>query len=500
MVTSRSLREEEAHEQQWNHPSKPHDEEYPNLQPTTAPRPSPRVKTVISLEARESAECSIPPRRRRQMLSTPEVSGKLELKAKNVEFGSKGFELPVLVPEGCSITWQFQVSGGDCSFAVHEVAAGASRLVSCEKACMVKREQGTCDEDTELRIQQLADFYAEHNPHKKGSVRELVLDYPYRDLVLSLQSQYGALPSGWSSDPMWDEEWCTVKGARTIGAGVSACMLRWETGWMASRRLSYRVVVSDFANAKQAGGIGADAPVQPPLPAASAVAPAPAVAAGAAAAAAAAAAVAAVMTPTPTPAPAPTAPPSGATQSEPVDAGSSLQNATSLAHKQRGTGSSARSQVLDPRDKFHKKIQVASAPTKLTVLFGWNMEGSVDSLDLGVRIWFQGSISGRGQHAPRELMPYSRRKPPKWPQALSMIVQIDEPGTAIVEFDNSYSWMATKVRFSFAVWFTPPPPCALCSPSAFHWRLLSTCSSIASGFHVSMRAPGHKGGRPYNHG
>ena len=204
------------------------------------------------------------------------------------------------------------------------------------------------------------------------------------------------------------------------------------------------------------------------------------------------------MTPTPTPAPAPTAPPSGATQSEPVDAGSSLQNATSLAHKQRGTGSSARSQVLDPRDKFRKKIQVASAPTELTVLFGWNMEGSVDSLDLGVRIWFQGSISGRGQHAPRELMPYSRRKPPKWPQALSMIVQIDEPGTAIVEFDNSYSWMATKVRFSFAVWFTPP--CALCSPSAFHWRLLSTCSSIASGFHVSMRAPGHKGGRPYNHG
>ena len=401
--------------------------------------------------------------------STPEASGKLELKAKNVEFGSKGFELPVLVPEGCSITWQFRVLGGDCRFAVHEVAAGASREVSSEQACMVKREHGTCDEDTELRIQQLADFYAEHNPHKKGSVRELVLDYPYRDLVLSLQSQYGALPSGWSSDPMWEEEWCTVKGARTIGAGVSACMLRWETGWMASRRLSYRVVVSDFANAKQAGGIGANAPVQPPPPAASA---------------------AAVTTPAPTPAPAPTAPPSGTTQSEPVDAGSSLQNATSLAHKQRGTGSSARSQVLDPRDKFRKKIQVASAPTELTVLFGWNMEGSVDSLDLGVRIWFQGSISGRGQHAPRELMPYSRRKPPKWPQALSMVVQIDEPGTAIVEFDNSYSWMATKVGFSSAVWFTPPR-CALCSPSAFHWRLLSMCSSIASGFHVSLRAPGH---------
>ena len=116
------------------------------------------------------------------------------------------------------------------------------------------------------------------------------------------------------------------------------------------------------------------------------------------------------------------------------------------------------------------------------------MEGSVDDLDLGIRIWFEGSISGRGPHAPRELMPYSRRKPPKWPQALSVVVNVDEPGTAVVEFDNSYSWMATKVRLPPHVAVPPLPladPAARNAPSFWIIAWLFTlrrCSRIAASY------------------
>ena len=279
--------------------------------------------------------------------------GKLDVKAKNIEFGSSGFELPVLVPAGARLRWEFQVLGGnnDCKFALHEVGAAgptASRVVLSEQVRMVKRAPGTCDEGTELRIQQLAAFYEQHNKHKKSSARDLLLNYSYRDLVLSLQSQYGALPSGWSSDPMWEEEWGTVKGSHAPSAGVSACLFRWEGGWLSARRLSYRIVLSDFDEAQHLGQ-ARDGPPAPGSAARDDVTAEPAMAPAPASAVATA---------------------SASDSAAPTEAATEPQTAASLAHRQRGAGQAARSMVLDPRDQFKKRIQIASAPTQLSVFFG----------------------------------------------------------------------------------------------------------------------------------
>ena len=53
--------------------------------------------------------------------------------------------------------------------------------------------------------------------------------------------------------------------------------------------------------------------------------------------------------------------------------------------------------------------------------------------------------SDRGRHGPRELVPFSRRKPPKWPQALCVEAVAEEAGEVSITFDNSYSWLQTKV-------------------------------------------------------
>ena len=107
---------------------------------------------------------------------------------------------------------------------VESEARRLSKAVSTLKAEEAAAEEDEADEDGDspgrpppAKLQaQLTDFYAKHDISKIPEVQKLLSDYPFDQVVKSLQQKYGALPAGWEQYAETKTKWSLDMGGLSL--------------------------------------------------------------------------------------------------------------------------------------------------------------------------------------------------------------------------------------------------------------------------------------------
>jgi hypothetical protein len=127
------------------------------------------------------------------------------------------------LPEGWQASEEWlEAEARRLSFAVNRFKA--------EAAAEVADQEGTEVEDDHIcppgrpppaKLQvQLTDFYAKHDISKIPDVEKLLSDYPFEQVVKSLQQKYGALPNGWEQYAETKTKWSLdMGGMGSMGMG-----------------------------------------------------------------------------------------------------------------------------------------------------------------------------------------------------------------------------------------------------------------------------------------